>query len=473
MGKKSPSPPPAPDPVATANAQAAANKEAVETSYKLASYDRFGPGYSLTYDKNAQGVPTAQYVNLDPTQQALFDQQQQLGLDILTRGSQLSSGIPTDAFNPTGLPDRTTSLDYSGLAPLEGQQLNDSFASQGFDRGAVEQSLYDRSASLMEPGFERQQRRMEQRLADQGLAINSEAHDFEMDQLNRSQNETRQRMADQAVANAGAEQSRLFGIDLQNAQFGNTARQNQFAIDQALRNQGLNEQLSNANLGNSQRDAAFAEQERTRDRYFNEASASLGGSQVLQTPQAGGGPQYGVAPADVQGATYASYNAALNNYNIQNQQANSFANGLFGLGSAAIGAFSYSGYKEAITPPEPLLNKLAALPINEWQYKSFMNDNDRHIGPMAEDFAETFGVGDGITLKPVDMFGVLLGLVKELDAKVESLSQQGRPSKNNKRNKGRARKKTGQVKQQLSGGVVGQDQDKKQGSNYPKHGGSS
>lgn len=67
--------------------------------------------------------------------------------------------------------------------------------------------------------------------------------------------------------------------------------------------------------------------------------------------------------------------------------------------------------KENIEPADAqaVTKKLRDLSIYKWNYKG---DKTRHIGPIAEEFQEAFGVGDGLTLHPVDLFGVMLSAVK-------------------------------------------------------------
>jgi hypothetical protein len=66
--------------------------------------------------------------------------------------------------------------------------------------------------------------------------------------------------------------------------------------------------------------------------------------------------------------------------------------------------------KEKITP---FRRKLEALPISTWFYKG---DDVKHIGPMAQDFKRTFGVGSDHVIYPVDVLGVLLQTQKEMSA---------------------------------------------------------
>ena len=50
--------------------------------------------------------------------------------------------------------------------------------------------------------------------------------------------------------------------------------------------------------------------------------------------------------------------------------------------------------KEQISPVDPsgILTKVAELPIAEWQFKG---EDIRHLGPMAQDFYDSFGLGQG------------------------------------------------------------------------------
>ncbi|MCP5523601.1 MAG: tail fiber domain-containing protein [Verrucomicrobiales bacterium] len=76
--------------------------------------------------------------------------------------------------------------------------------------------------------------------------------------------------------------------------------------------------------------------------------------------------------------------------------------------------------KEAFAPVEPreVLEKVAALPLSEWNYKQ--DPTSRHIGPMAQDFHAAFGVGpDDRHIATVDADGVALAAIQGLNQKVE------------------------------------------------------
>jgi hypothetical protein len=77
--------------------------------------------------------------------------------------------------------------------------------------------------------------------------------------------------------------------------------------------------------------------------------------------------------------------------------------------------FSHSAFKEAATPidSKDVLAKLRTLQLRRWKYKG---DDVEHIGPFAEDFAEVFGVGDGVTIHVADVMGVLLAAQQAMAA---------------------------------------------------------
>jgi len=74
--------------------------------------------------------------------------------------------------------------------------------------------------------------------------------------------------------------------------------------------------------------------------------------------------------------------------------------------------------------PQMVVGRLAGLDISSWRYKTDA-ESIRHIGPMAEDFYQAFGLGhDPEQISVADMSGVLLAAVKGLAEKVEALEQE-------------------------------------------------
>lgn len=97
---------------------------------------------------------------------------------------------------------------------------------------------------------------------------------------------------------------------------------------------------------------------------------------------------------------------------------------------------SSRSFKESFQPLDShdLLARISDLPVEAWQYK---NSDERHIGPVSEDFVQAFDVGtvrsdgnrDNQYLSPGDVAGVALAGVKELVLKNEELAQQNQELK--------------------------------------------
>jgi len=75
----------------------------------------------------------------------------------------------------------------------------------------------------------------------------------------------------------------------------------------------------------------------------------------------------------------------------------------------------------ASVDPIDMLARVRELPIATWNYTSD-DPAIRHIGPMAQDFAASFGVGaDDRHIHPVDGHGVALAAIQGLAADLERL----------------------------------------------------
>lgn len=74
----------------------------------------------------------------------------------------------------------------------------------------------------------------------------------------------------------------------------------------------------------------------------------------------------------------------------------------------------------AVVDGEELLDRLRMVPITSWNYKT-QDSKIRHIGPMAQDFAAAFNVGeDNRHIATIDPDGVALAGVQALDSRTNS-----------------------------------------------------
>ena len=70
--------------------------------------------------------------------------------------------------------------------------------------------------------------------------------------------------------------------------------------------------------------------------------------------------------------------------------------------------------------PQLALNGLMELPISRWTYKD-SGEEGTHLGPMAEDFHDQFGLGiDGNSISTVDADGIAFAAIQGLNQKLES-----------------------------------------------------
>jgi hypothetical protein len=107
---------------------------------------------------------------------------------------------------------------------------------------------------------------------------------------------------------------------------------------------------------------------------------------------------------------------------IDNQSAGTVEFTLGSTGNLTItGALSQSSDRNMKTDifdvrPDDVLAKVDKLPISTWRYKG---DAPQHLGPMAQDFAAAFGLGeDDRHIAPLDAAGVSLAAIQALNRKV-------------------------------------------------------
>jgi len=90
-------------------------------------------------------------------------------------------------------------------------------------------------------------------------------------------------------------------------------------------------------------------------------------------------------------------------------------------GSGTWGSYSDRNAKTNCVPvdPQAVLDKVAALPIATWNYKT-QDPSIRHMGPMAQDFYTSFSIGDSEkTITTLDADGVALAAIQGLNQKLE------------------------------------------------------
>jgi hypothetical protein len=173
--------PKAPNPVAVSNAQTASNVATAEAQAKLNALDQFGPYGSVTFNRDAKGLPTGQTITLDPQVKALLDSQMASQQGISDAVSGAIGRLPGQAFDPSSVPDT----------------------------GQIAQTAYDRQLGLLKPEFDEQAKALEVKLSERGIPIGSEVWNDEMNRFERAKGNALTTAAQSADLAALNEQQRL------------------------------------------------------------------------------------------------------------------------------------------------------------------------------------------------------------------------------------------------------------------------
>ncbi|MEY9563436.1 hypothetical protein ABIA26_005778 [Sinorhizobium fredii] len=372
MGKsKAPAPP---DPKATAAAQTATNIGTAVANGYMGNVNQVTPDGSLTYSYTTQKwtdplsgnvydlpVATAKQ-ELSDAQKAIKLQADAAEKNLATLANTQSSrlndllGKPMDISKApaAGDPLKLTLPQYQQFS--SGPELATSVGNAGniarsyetdFDTSKYENALMAR----LNPQFERDRAALETRLANQGLQPGSEAYNRAIDEANRTSNDAR--IA--AVLNAGQEQTRLANLAnqkasfenaaqaqgyaqaLQNADFGNSAKQQMHqngqsatAANNALQDQSFNARQAQINAENTARANHLNEQYALRNQPINEISALLSGAQVTNpnfVPTQG----QSIQPVDYAGLVQQNYQNQMSAYNARQQGGGNLLGNVLGM----------------------------------------------------------------------------------------------------------------------------------------------
>ena len=189
MGKGKSKAPSSPDPRQTASAQDGSSFFTALMNSYLGNANQYGPGGSIEYRTDGYETVTNPYTgqtyqvprrsvhtNLSPEEQAIYNQ---------TQGAR---------GNVAGLANQ--------LSALLGGNYNQPFS---IDNEATEARLFELGSKRLDPMFEQRRSALSQRLADQGIAIGSEAYNNAMNQFGQSQNDAYNQLALQGRQQAVSE----------------------------------------------------------------------------------------------------------------------------------------------------------------------------------------------------------------------------------------------------------------------------
>ncbi len=356
--KDQPSLPTAPDPYAVASAQTASNEETAKLQQKLNLINQSTPLGNVTYSQGVEGDPDRwqSNVSLTPTGQESFDLQQNVANALnrlaLSGTSQVSgalgaplstAGLPTvkgtlglPAYDASSLPGAPKTLDLSKLGAMP-----------QFDSAALNKATdaaYALQTSKLDPQYEQDRVKLEDRLINSGLSKGTPLYDQEVGNWERSRADAYQNARNTSIGQGLQYGTQLFGTQLAGRQQGvgeeqavnaSQSQNYQQMLASLLAQRG--QQAQEAQVENAQalgaRQQGIQEAAYLRSLPLNEVGALLGTGQV-QMPNFTPPPATSISPTDLTGAVYGSANLAQKNYQAQLAQNAASMGGLFDLGGA-------------------------------------------------------------------------------------------------------------------------------------------
>ena len=294
--------PAAPDYAGAAKETAAGNLEAAKYATVANRANQYNPYGSLTWERGATDYdPWTQKVNFTPEGQKQFDLQNQLQ----TKYAQTAN----TGFDKARQVFENPNIDTSGMPEFTGVDLSQ-LARAPINPGMTAQEAL---LSRLNPSLANDEEALRTRLANQGIGLGSNAYTREM----------------------GLQGQRGTDLRLQAAAQG-------ISLDQAARQQGLNEQLAIAGLNSGQRAQMLQEKYTQQSRPLDLINALRTGAQVQNPQFQSYAQQQTTTGPDLLGAANQQYGQQMAGYNAEQASQDKMMAGLMGiggqLGSAAITA---------------------------------------------------------------------------------------------------------------------------------------
>lgn len=430
--------PKAPDPYATAAAQYTFNSQAAKDAAKLNAVDQYSPYGSTTFQRNPDGTPKSQTVNLSPEVQGWLNSQFGASTGLNNAAQAQIANLPTDRFQLPNSPDAkgyaTAAFGDKTLDPSRRPDIANLFAynpsavslAAGTPTDQIAKTSYEQQKAQFEPDLQAAQKQKSVELAQRGIPVGSEIYNDEMSRMDRTASNAYAGASRQATLDAGAEASRQFQENLGRGQFasGEDARMYGSNLsDRQFQTQVGNQLFNELNAANTYGSNAYqtnlGNELLERNQPYAEAAALLGTAPNFQTPSFMSTAAQSVAPPDYTGVVN-------NNYKTASAAAAGENSGIWN----AIGSIGAVGAKAAFASDENLktdrkpasgnniLMAFRDMPVDDYRYRKEAQDEfnlpEHRTGTMAQDWAEEFG-GDGHTIDMGDAIGKLMAAVKALD----------------------------------------------------------
>lgn len=248
------------------------------------------------------------------------------------------------------------------------------------ERGDIAKTIFDRSFAMMMPAIEKGNTRLLNNLQARGIPIGGEAFNEAYGEQQTRTQDTISRLAMDADMAAGQEQSRLFGLDA------------------------------------SSRQGAIAELVAAMGGNYNPPSATPSGSAA------------GVNYSGLVGEKYRNDMAQWESDQARRGAAMSTAGGIIGSALPLMKCSRDWKDDHGTVSIHDVAEGVTRIPIHEWSYAPGVHvpgslPGQRHVGPMAQDFQQVFGLGDGRHINVIDAFGVCMAALKSALLRIEVLER--------------------------------------------------
>jgi len=289
--------------LAMADYQNAMQQQTQDRATEANRVDQTTPWGTVDWKQDENGK-WSQTTTLSPAEQAALESQQGVRQGLSNTAQGMIGGIgdtyskPMDwsGLSAAGTPATGPGADQFRHANAQNLSTEMGVTADDATRQRVEDALYQRARSRLDPEQSQQQRAMLSRLYSMGAREGDPLYERQQQNLFTAQGDQNQQAMWNSITGGGAEQSRLFDMASTEFQNENAAKGQQFGMDTAAA--GNWNDLVQQGYGNQRQTAADLTAERTRQAQealmqrgqgLNELTALLTGQQVGM-PQFSGTP---------------------------------------------------------------------------------------------------------------------------------------------------------------------------------------
>jgi hypothetical protein len=342
--KKAKKPPAAPNYQQTQQKQAAADTETTQAQSQLNNPNQVNPFGTQTTTYDETGTPTVTQA-LTPDAQSALTAQQQTQKMLAESGAAAAKryqDMISQPFNPN-LAGIQTSFDQGGNIMsdpnFDRRQARTNLDLSNVAKMPVNAGMTGQQAimSRLDPQIQRMDEQARQRLANQGLTYGGEAYNRAMGDVNQGRNDLLSQAALQGInldmsANQQGYNQALSSGGFYNQGIGQnkeSALARQQAINQSQQ-QGFNQNLQRAQFGNTAQDQLLNQQLQLRQQPLNEVMGLMGGSQI-QLPQFQGYQAATKSPQEIMLAQQMQDKALMDRYGLESANINARNSAVAGL----------------------------------------------------------------------------------------------------------------------------------------------